>query len=242
MLGYQYITEIWAKNKRDSSIIMHPRSRLDGMFMVSLDGKSNNYKPYTKEQILHLVKSTAFTVHSCIRMASPTINCKENGNGYLPQGFDREYDTFSTPRHPAKIAAIDIDDESFIDSGIDERILTAIKTRRGQTKFRTALLSLYENACQVTGSKVPNILEAAHIFPHDKATNYRVFNGLLLRSDIHTLFDLNLIKLDENTKITIDASLLGTEYEKYDGKVLLSSVPDEMQSNLIRRLELFAEM
>lgn len=225
-MSYQYIIEIWAKNKRDSSIIMHPRSRLDGMFMVSLDGKSNNYKPYKKDELVQLVKSADFNAHSTIRMASPTINCKENGNGYLPLGFEREYDISFTSKYPAKIDVI------------DERTLIAIKTRRGQTRFRKALLSIHESTCLVTGSKVQDVLEAAHIFPHGKETNYQVLNGLLLRSDIHTLFDLNLIKLDENTKITIDVSLLGTEYEIYNGKVLLSPVPEEMQSNLKKRLDL----
>ncbi len=238
MSGHQYIKGIWAKNKRDPSIIMHPRSRRDGKFMVSLSGKSNNYVAYTEEQLWGLVNRAEFTEHSTIRMASPSINCKENGNGYLPLGFDGAPSRKSDYKSPEKLKTIP--DGPTCEDVVDERTLAAIKTRRGQAKFRGALMSEYGNTCQVTGCQVNHVLEAAHIFPHDKETNYRILNGLLLRSDIHTLFDLNLISLDEHTKITVDASLLGTEYEQYHGKILLTSVPEEMQSNLKKRLKLFS--
>jgi len=91
MSDCQYIKEIWAKNKRDLSIVMHPKSRRDGMFMVSLDGKSKNYKPYTEEEVRKLVNSSEFTKHSTFRMAALVNNCKEDGNGYLPIGFSDEY-------------------------------------------------------------------------------------------------------------------------------------------------------
>ena len=86
-----------------------------------------------------------------------------------------------------------------------------------------------------------NVLEAAHIYPHGEETDYGVYNGLLLRSDIHTTFDLDLISLDENAKIVVDESLLRTEYEKYNGKVLFASVPDEMKVNLNKRALIFVK-
>ncbi|MGJ0223511.1 HNH endonuclease, partial [Streptococcus pyogenes] len=68
----------------------------------------------------------------------------------------------------------------------DARRLAEIKVRRGQAEFRQTLLAAYNRRCAVTGCAITDLLEAAHIVPHSEETNYRVTNGLLLRSDIHT--------------------------------------------------------
>jgi predicted restriction endonuclease len=51
----------------------------------------------------------------------------------------------------------------------------------------------------VTGCKVLDILEAAHINPFKGEKDNHLANGLLLRSDIHTLFDLDLIGIHPET-------------------------------------------
>jgi hypothetical protein len=68
----------------------------------------------------------------------------------------------------------------------DAVTLRAIKTRRGQDKFRKSLLTAFNDTCCVTGSTVISVLEAAHIISHSDETNYKVTNGILLRADIHT--------------------------------------------------------
>jgi len=50
-------------------------------------------------------------------------------------------------------------------------------------------------------------------------TNH-ITNGILLRADLHTLFDLGLIGINQNYKVVISLSLNGTEYEKYHGSVI----------------------
>jgi hypothetical protein len=78
------------------------------------------------------------------------------------------------------------------------RILAAIVLRQGQWGFRERLLAAYQRACAVTGCDVVEALEAAHIIAYlGPKTNY-VTNGLLLRADIHTLFDLGLIAVQPN--------------------------------------------
>lgn len=62
--------------------------------------------------------------------------------------------------------------------------------------FRKNLVAAYEGRCAVTQTNVADILEAAHIVPYDGASTNDVRNGLLLRSDIHALFDLGLISID----------------------------------------------
>ncbi|OYV66381.1 MAG: hypothetical protein B7Z74_11220 [Deltaproteobacteria bacterium 21-66-5] len=68
-----------------------------------------------------------------------------------------------------------------------------IRERRGQRQFRDALFARYGKRCMVTGCQILAVLEAAHISPYRGENDNHPENGLLLRSDIHTLFDLDLI-------------------------------------------------
>ena len=100
----------------------------------------------------------------------------------------------------------------------------AIKLRRGQQNFRKELLKKYNNTCVITGCKVTDILEAAHINPYRSNQDNHISNGLLLRADIHTLFDLNYISINPSThEVIISDLLIESEYIKYNKKKL--SIP-----------------
>jgi hypothetical protein len=71
-----------------------------------------------------------------------------------------------------------------------------IRERRGQQQFRDALRKRYGDQCLVTGCKLVAVLEAAHIRPYRGEGDNHPENGLLLRSDIHTLFDLDLLGIE----------------------------------------------
>jgi predicted restriction endonuclease len=71
-----------------------------------------------------------------------------------------------------------------------------IRLRQGQPAFRASLLQAYENRCAITESDAIEVLEAAHITPFAEGGPMAPVNGLLLRADIHTLFDLGLIAVD----------------------------------------------
>lgn len=107
-------------------------------------------------------------------------------------------------------------------AGIDDEEYRqqSIKSRRGQRRFREALLRAYGSRCVVTGCRVEALLEAAHITPHAEHTDYRVSNGLLLRADIHTLFDLNLLVIDEFYRVKMSERLRYSEYWTYNGRKL----------------------
>jgi hypothetical protein len=94
-----------------------------------------------------------------------------------------------------------------------ERINRAIVLRRGQREFREKLLAAYERRCAVTGCNIQDLLEAAHIIPYRGAETNHLQNGLLLRSDIHTLFDCGLITIDHERMTVILASRL--EHSSY---------------------------
>ena len=69
------------------------------------------------------------------------------------------------------------------------------RRRLGQGAFRILVADAYERRCAVTGEKTLPVLEAAHIQPIAKGGEHRVDNGLLLRSDLHTLFDLGYVTI-----------------------------------------------
>jgi putative restriction endonuclease len=64
-----------------------------------------------------------------------------------------------------------------------------VHPRLGQGSFRVVVTDAYERRCAITGERVLPVLEAAHIRPYARGGEHRVDNGLLLRSDLHTLFD-----------------------------------------------------
>ncbi len=100
----------------------------------------------------------------------------------------------------------------------DKEVMRAISNRRGQPEFRRRLLTAYERKCCVTGCKVESVLEAAHIQAHSEGENYKTSNGLLLRADMHTLFDLNLISISKNYTVLIDSDLEHSEYAEFEDK------------------------
>ncbi|MGP0064946.1 MAG: HNH endonuclease, partial [Isosphaeraceae bacterium] len=105
----------------------------------------------------------------------------------------------------------------------DERArnLALIVQRRGQSEFREALLRAYDSACCFSGCAVEQVLEAAHIVPYQGPATNHVRNGLLLRTDLHTLFDLGLITIDAATMtIIVDPALAGSIYAEFDGRTI----------------------
>ncbi len=109
---------------------------------------------------------------------------------------------------------------------VPDRVRKAIIQRRGQRSFRQALITAYEGRCQVSDYSGEPALEAAHIYPYSEGGEYTndPRNGLLLRADIHVLFDLGLLKVaPESLKVRIMAPLSGSSYESFDGKILRTS-------------------
>lgn len=80
-----------------------------------------------------------------------------------------------------------------------EHVPQQIKARRGQKKFRDGLIKRYSGKCMVTGCEILHLLEAAHINSYKGVKDNHMENGLLLRADIHTLFDLNLLGIEPNS-------------------------------------------
>jgi hypothetical protein len=101
-----------------------------------------------------------------------------------------------------------------------KKIAKAIIQRRGQQKFRKALLNAYREKCAISGEVAVEVLEAAHIIPYKGYHTNVVPNGLLLRSDLHTLFDLHLITISPDYKVWISPLLNRTSYKAYQNEPL----------------------
>jgi predicted restriction endonuclease len=106
-----------------------------------------------------------------------------------------------------------------------EKKLRGIVERRGQPDFRNKLIAAYGGRCAVTGCDAVAALEAAHIVPYAGPQSNHVTNGLLLRADIHTLFDLDLIGIEPNSlTISVAPAIKTTVYAELDGKKLVLPV------------------
>ncbi len=101
-----------------------------------------------------------------------------------------------------------------------ERTVRSISIRRGQKKFRDRLLKAYEGQCAISGTRIPEILEAAHIMPYQGAETNHPTNGIILRSDIHTLFDLGLIGINSVYQVLVSKRLRNSEYGAYHGNTI----------------------
>ena len=127
----------------------------------------------------------------------------------------------------ATVTALDSENEDGADSftpntnDVRQKALRAIRIRRGQKKFRDALLAAYENRCVITGCDVKDVLEAAHITPYLGPDTNHVTNGLLLRADLHTLFDTNLLAVNPNTnEVLVAPSVKDPVYRALQGEPL----------------------
>ncbi|MFD1613454.1 HNH endonuclease [Sphingomonas tabacisoli] len=102
-----------------------------------------------------------------------------------------------------------------------KRIIVEIVRRQGQRAFRTKLLDAFDGKCAMTACAVAWVLEAAHISPYQGPATNQPDNGLLLRADIHTLFDLGLLSVDPDTlAIRVADQIEEAEYRALDGKKL----------------------
>lgn len=104
-----------------------------------------------------------------------------------------------------------------------KKVLRSIHQRRGQRKFRSSLLNAYKQTCAISREQCPAVLEAAHVSPYRGEHTNHIQNGLLLRADIHTLFDLGMITVDAYSyEVRVSNKLSGTAYEALHGdKILL---------------------
>lgn len=94
------------------------------------------------------------------------------------------------------------------------KVLAQVSRRQGAPRFRRALLQAYEGRCAMSRYDAEPALEAAHILPYRGPQTNHISNGLLLRADLHDLFDLGLVAVDTDTmRLRLGSELANTMYE-----------------------------
>ncbi|HEL3785099.1 TPA: HNH endonuclease [Stenotrophomonas maltophilia] len=93
------------------------------------------------------------------------------------------------------------------------------------------MLDAYGGCCAMTGCNVVDALEAAHIQPYTGLKSNDVRNGLLLRTDVHTLFDLYLLTVNpDSLRIAVAPALQQSTYFELDGRQLSIPMPSELSA------------
>lgn len=124
-----------------------------------------------------------------------------------------------------------------------------VRPRLGQGSFRVIVTDTYERRCTITGERTLPVLEAAHIKPYSSVGPHIPENGLLLRSDLHTLFDQGYMTVDaDQLKVVVSPRIReefenGRDYYQLHGRAIRlpresSSVPSReylaFHNNLFR--------
>jgi len=103
--------------------------------------------------------------------------------------------------------------------------LALLKYRIGQGIFRVMVTEAYHRRCAISGEKTLPVLDAAHIIPFSEEGSYSVQNGLLLRKDIHTLYDKGYLTITPSYHVEVSSRLKedygnGKIYYAYHGQEL----------------------
>ena len=98
--------------------------------------------------------------------------------------------------------------------------------RLGQGAFRVIVTDMYNRQCALTNSHVLHVLDAAHIRPYAEGGSHSPTNGLLLRQDVHTLFDRGYLTISPDYHVEVSRRLKdefdnGKEYYALQGKTIL---------------------
>lgn len=101
------------------------------------------------------------------------------------------------------------------------------RARLGQGAFRVLVTEAYQRRCAITGERTLPVLEAAHIKPYAISGPHLVSNGILLREDLHTLFDDGYMTITDKLRVEGSKRIKeefqnGREYYVHHGKALVA--------------------
>lgn len=100
-----------------------------------------------------------------------------------------------------------------------------VRVRRGQGAFRRGLLERFGSVCAFTGPQPPAVLDAGHLYSYSTVGKHDLRGGLLLRKDIHRLFDVGLLCVRANGEVDVSPKLAGySEYSQLDGCPLVAEI------------------
>lgn len=113
-----------------------------------------------------------------------------------------------------------------------------VRPRLGQGAFRILVTDSYKRQCAVTGEKTLPALEAAHIRPYSEGGSHSLNNGLLLRRDIHSLFDAGYVTVTPDLHFEVSKRIReefenGRHYYALHGQKITSPAAREAQPDIV---------
>lgn len=132
------------------------------------------------------------------------------------------------PTSPSSPAPAD----SAMDGKRVEQVLRVI--RDGQADFRKRLIEHYGAVCMVTGTSHASVIDAAHITPYNGTSTNTLSNGLLLRKDIHALFDAGLLLVSPTLVVSVSRAISDACYRDLDGRPLTLLAPSKISTTALR--------
>lgn len=111
-----------------------------------------------------------------------------------------------------------------------------VRVRRGQPAFRAQLLNTFGTTCAFTGHAPAQVLEAAHLYSYAANAEHHHDGGLLLRRDLHRLFDLGMIAVHPDTlTLDVEADLAGyAQYGDLHGQTLKVPISAQHRKWLVK--------
>ncbi|MBS9390056.1 MAG: pentapeptide repeat-containing protein [Dolichospermum sp. WA123] len=100
-------------------------------------------------------------------------------------------------------------------------------SREKQQEFKEEITKIYGYKCLISGCEIKEIIEAAHIIPYSKIESHDVANGLLLRVDLHRLFDAHLIAIHPTNREVLISEQIAKEYQDIRGIQIVSCLTGE---------------
>lgn len=85
--------------------------------------------------------------------------------------------------------------------------------RLGQGLFKIIVIDAYARRCVISGERTLPVLDAAHIKPYSVTHRHEISNGLLLRSDLHRLFDKGYLTIDPKDRVVLVSPRIKAEFE-----------------------------
>ena len=111
--------------------------------------------------------------------------------------------------------------------------LVEITSRPNQAKFRKALLANFNGKCLITGEIVNDVLIACHVHEVKDGGSDHSDNGVLLRADLHILFDKNKLRISQDGDIIFSPDI--AEGSTYLGLPRKVNLPKSINLDLVRR-------
>ena len=177
---------------------------------------------------------SASEIRSAVIRPSTQLSIEELDHGKLEglliESFPDSKALFSAFIQSVSVVADDADTKDsagqiqYTPSFTDNRkcTLRSIRERRGQSSFRKKLIRRYGASCMISRCDVLHVVEAAHIWPYRGLDDNHPDNGLLLRADLHTLFDLDLLGIHPDTlRVSIAKAAKRDDYVRFDGSNLV---------------------